>query len=400
MSAPWNPDQGNFSPTELAAHWAGEEGLVFFDTSGNVPAAAANSVSLIAVRPIKVLSGSIHQEEDREKLRKADGHLCGWVDYEGGYVFGMYPEVTIFDHLHGTWAGPHLKTKDRPVISGDVRISGLRPMTTRREFLSAVERAKEFIAAGDIYQVNLSQAFEAEISGGSLFPLYAALRELSPAPMAAWLALDGKEVLCSSPELFLSIRGKRIETRPIKGTRPRFADEEQDRAAARELQASAKERAELVMITDLLRNDLGQVCEYGSIAVEAALELETLAQVHHLVSTVAGTMRDDVDAIDALAACFPGGSITGAPKKRAMEIIHELEGRPRGMYCGAIGWIGKNGDATFNIAIRTLVREGNRLAYQVGAGIVADSEAEMEYEETLHKAAGIRLALERFGTRV
>ena len=213
--------------------------------------------------------------------------------------------------------------------------------------------------------------------------------------MAAWLALDDREILCSSPESFLRIDGRCIETRPIKGTRPRFADPEADRRAARELCESPKETAELVMITDLLRNDLGQVCEFGSVRVAEMLRLESLAQVHHLVSTVTGVLRPEHDAIGALAACFPGGSITGAPKKRAMEIIRQLEGRPRGVYCGAIGWLGRDGHSAFNIAIRTLVRHGGRLLYQTGAGIVADSDPLGEYDETLHKAAGIQLALER-----
>ena len=213
--------------------------------------------------------------------------------------------------------------------------------------------------------------------------------------MAAYLNLDGREILSSSPESFLRFSGRGIETRPIKGTRPRFADPDEDRRSAYELQTSAKEISELVMITDLLRNDLGQVCEFGSVEVTDMLRLESLAQVHHLVSTVTGTLRPEIDALTALAACFPGGSITGAPKKRAMEIIRELEQAPRGIYCGAIGWLGYNGESAFNIAIRTLVRSGNRLVYQVGAGIVADSDPEKEYEETLHKAAGIRLAIER-----
>ena len=214
--------------------------------------------------------------------------------------------------------------------------------------------------------------------------------------MAAYLNLDGREILSSSPETFLTISGRGIETRPIKGTRPRFHDPDEDRRSAYELQTSPKEIAELVMITDLLRNDLGQVCEFGSVEVAEMLRLETLAQVHHLVSTVTGTLRTDVDALAAIAACFPGGSITGAPKKRAIEIIRELEGTSRGVYCGAIGWLGYNGECSLNIAIRTLVRRGERLTYQVGAGIVADSEPENEYEETLHKAAGIRLAIERW----
>jgi anthranilate/para-aminobenzoate synthase component I len=237
------------------------------------------------------------------------------------------------------------------------------------------------------------------VKGGSLFGLYETLRDASPAPMAAWLSLDGREVLCSSPETFLKISGRGIETRPIKGTRPRFADPDEDLRSAYELQTSTKEIAELVMITDLLRNDLGQVCEFGSVQVSEMLRLESLAQVHHLVSTINGTLRREIDAIEALAACSPGGSITGAPKKRAMEIIRELEQAPRGIYCGAIGWLGYHGESSFNIAIRTLIREGGQLVYQVGAGIVADSDPAGEYEETLHKAAGIRLAVERRNNR-
>jgi para-aminobenzoate synthetase component 1 len=267
---------------------------------------------------------------------------------------------------------------------------------TRRRFTDGVRRIKEWIAAGDIYQVNLAQAFEAEVAGGSLFGLYEALREASPAPMSAWMSLAGREILSSSPESFLKMSGRWIETRPIKGTRPRFANADEDLRSAYELQTSAKEIAELVMITDLLRNDLGQVCEYGSVRVGEMLHLESLEQVHHLVSTVSGILREEVDGIEALAGCFPGGSITGAPKIRAMEIIREIEGGPRGVYCGALGWLGYNGESSFNIAIRTLAREGGRLVYQVGAGIVADSDPEREYDETLHKAAGIRLALERW----
>jgi anthranilate/para-aminobenzoate synthase component I len=213
--------------------------------------------------------------------------------------------------------------------------------------------------------------------------------------MAAWMSLAGREVLSSSPETFLRMSGNGIETRPIKGTRPRFTHPAADLQSAYELQTSPKEIAELVMITDLLRNDLGQVCEFGSVSVDEMLQLETLEQVHHLVSTVRGRMRPEIDAIEALSACFPGGSITGAPKRRAREIIQELEGSPRGLYCGAIGYFGYDGESQFNIAIRTMVRENGRLKFHAGAGIVADSDPGKEYEETLHKAEGIRLALER-----
>lgn len=398
------------TPVEVAGLLRHLPGLVFFDTAGNLPSSAGRPVSVIAARPVRILRGSIDLAADREILRNALaaapmvtgdhgfplGGLCGWVDYEGGFVFGDYPEMLVFDHTdHSWWETGDLSNQLAQPDEPRVEIGSFTAVTAPGDFIRGVGRIKEWIAAGDIYQVNLSQAFTAEVTGGPLFGLYEALRDASPAPMAAWLSLDGKEVLSSSPETFLKISGRGIETRPIKGTRPRFNDPDEDRRSAYELQTSHKEIAELVMITDLLRNDLGQACEFGSVEVSEMLQLESLAQVHHLVSTVKGTLRPETDAIDALAACFPGGSITGAPKKRAMEIISELEARPRGIYCGAIGWFGSNGESSFNIAIRTLVRDGNKLIYQVGAGIVADSDPESEYEETLHKAAGIRLAVER-----
>ena len=396
-----------WTPAEVAAHLAHLPGLVFFDSAGNLPDRDGRPVSILAARPVEVLTGSIHDVADRQRLRRRlDRHsdetppdrgfplggLCGWVDYEGRFVFGDYPEMLV--HTPEGWherGGLSLELREpsyeRP------RIGPLAPAWPRDRFVAAVERAREWIAGGDIYQVNLSQAFEARFEGASAFPLHLALRELSPAPMAAWLSLDGREVVSSSPETFLRLSGRGIETRPIKGTRPRFADPAADRRSAYELQTSPKEIAELVMITDLLRNDLGQVCEFGSVAVDEMLRLETLEQVHHLVSIVSGRLRAEVDAIDAVAACFPGGSITGAPKRRAMEIIAELEGGPRGIYCGALGYFGYHGESQFSIAIRTLVREGDRLSFRTGAGIVADSDPAREYEETLHKAAGIKLAL-------
>ncbi|MEI6177037.1 MAG: aminodeoxychorismate synthase component I, partial [Verrucomicrobiota bacterium] len=308
-----------------------------------------------------------------------------------------YHEMLRFHHADQSWweLGT-LSECIKPVTDEAATIGPFSAVSSHQEFLDGVRRVKEWIAAGDIYQVNLSQSFEAEVTGGSLFGLYESLRAASPAPMAAWLSLGEREVLCSSPESFLKISDKHIETRPIKGTRPRFADPSDDRRSAYELQTSAKEIAELVMITDLLRNDLGQVCEFGSVEVAEMLCLESLAQVHHLVSTVTGTLRPETDALDAMAVCFPGGSITGAPKLRAMEIIRELEKQPRGIYCGAIGWLGFDGTCSFNIAIRTIVRNEDKLVYQVGAGIVADSDPQQEYEETLHKAAGIRLAVQRW----
>lgn len=406
-------------PFSVAAALRHLPGCVFFDSSGHPPSSAPPQLSVIGTEPTAILKGSIHHPEGREQLRAALRHhppshgtegipaggLCGWVDYEGDYVFGIYPTLLVHRHADGTWwENGSLATRLRdpsapgvpPKKTASPIIGPFRPRTPREDFLAQISRIREWIAAGDIYQANLSQAFDADVRGGSLFDLYRTLRQASPAPMAAWLELDDREVLCSSPESFLRISGRTIETRPIKGTRPRFAEPDADLQSARELLNSPKESAELVMITDLLRNDLGQVCEFGSVKVEEMLRLESLAQVHHLVSTVRGTLRHDTDAVGALAACFPGGSITGAPKKRAMEIIRELEPSPRGIYCGSIGWLAFNGDSHFNIAIRTLVRDGSRLTYQTGAGIVADSDPSREYDETLHKAAGILLALRRF----
>ena len=257
-----------------------------------------------------------------------------------------------------------------------------------------VERAKEYIAAGDIYQVNLSRKFEAPWSGDAL-QFYEALRHYSPAPYAAWLDLGGRQVLSSSPELFLHMSGRAIRTRPIKGTRPRHADATADALSEYELVTSPKEIAELVMITDLERSDLGRVCEYGRVRATELLKLERYEQVFHLVSTVEGRLRGEIDHAAALQSCFPGGSITGAPKKRAREIIAELEPEPRGLYTGAIGYFGFNGESRFNIAIRTVIMENGIAHFHTGAGIVADSVPEKEYEETQHKAAGILMAAER-----
>jgi len=385
--------------------------MVFFDTAGHVPSSYGNPVSIVAADPREVIRGSVADPHDRDRLREtlkertsgpsADrgfplGGLCGWVDYEGDFVFGDYPEMLVHTHDGGWHERGELSQKLRAPEAGRVELGSVEAGWSKERFEAAVERIREWIAAGDIYQVNLAQCFELSVEGGSLFPLYEVLRSASPAPMAAWMSLAGREVLSSSPETFLRMSGDGIEARPIKGTRPRFHDASADRQSAYELQTSPKEIAELVMITDLLRNDLGQVSEFGSVAVEEMLQLETLEQVHHLVSTVRGTLRPEIDAIDALASCFPGGSITGAPKRRAMEIISELEGAPRGLYCGAIGYFGYNGESQFNIAIRTMVREAGRLKFHAGAGIVADSDPEKEYEETLHKAEGIRLALEGF----
>ena len=267
---------------------------------------------------------------------------------------------------------------------------------TPADYQRSVGQALEYIRAGDIFQVNLSQRFGAR---GRFDPLdlSARLRSVSPAPFAAMLRWDDLAIISASPELFHETKGDRILTRPIKGTRPRGATPDEDAALAEALRASPKDRAELTMIVDLERNDLGRVCRYGSVRVVDALSVETFAQVHHLVATVEGRLRPDAGPVDVVRAIFPGGSITGAPKIRAMEIIDELEPTRRGPYTGAIGYFGRGGRALFNIAIRTLLVEGDRVSYQVGGGIVADSDPRLEYEETLHKGRGLRAVLEGAG---
>jgi para-aminobenzoate synthetase component 1 len=264
---------------------------------------------------------------------------------------------------------------------------------SREDFISAVERAQKYIRAGDIYQVNLSQRLTAQsqFSGWNYFEKLSAV---SPAPFSAFLDCGEFQIASSSPEQFLRMSGSQIISRPIKGTRSRDADATRDAQLAYELQTSAKELSELVMITDLLRNDLGKVCEFGSVQVPELAKLEKFAQVQHLVSTIEGRLKKDVTHFAAFASCFPGGSITGAPKFRAMEIIDELEPVSRGPYCGAIGYLGFNRESQLNIAIRTAICAQVKIHFNVGAGIVADSIPEMEYEETLTKAAGFLAALQ------
>jgi para-aminobenzoate synthetase component I len=270
--------------------------------------------------------------------------------------------------------------------------SGISSNFSRNDFVSAVTRAQNYIRCGDIYQVNLSHRLTAacKLSGWELFQQ---LSGVSPAPFSAFFDCGDTQLASSSPEQFLRMSGSQIVTRPIKGTRPRDADPTRDAQLAYELQTSAKELAELVMITDLLRNDLGRVCEYGSVQTPDLARLEKFAHVQHLVSTVEGRLRRDVTHFAALASCFPGGSITGAPKIRAMEIIDELEPLSRGPYCGCHGYLGFNRESHLSITIRTAICKDGLAHFNVGAGIVADSNPQAEYDETLAKAAGFLAAL-------
>ncbi|HEY2953975.1 MAG TPA: anthranilate synthase component I family protein [Candidatus Eisenbacteria bacterium] len=275
-------------------------------------------------------------------------------------------------------------------------------------YLRAVEGVKEHIRRGDIFQANLSQRWTVaparpgaggragvapESPGAIAFALHEALARRSPAPFAGCFDAGDHAIACASPESFLTVRGRTVTTRPIKGTRPRGADPAEDRARMDELLASEKDRAENVMIVDVLRNDLGRVCETGSVETSSLCELETFAQVHHLTSTVIGTLRPGLDAIDLFNAAFPGGSITGAPKIRAMEILDALEPVRRHIYTGSLGYLDWRGDADWNIAIRTALVTPGAFHFAAGGAITADSDPEAEFLETLHKAEGVRLAL-------
>ncbi len=272
---------------------------------------------------------------------------------------------------------------------------------SKENYLRAVERAKQYINAGDIYQVNLSQRFQTQIEA-SPYEIYKRLRKINPASFSSYLKFDNKYVISSSPERFLSLQNRpgsggmvrKIQTMPIKGTRPRGKDEDTNKKMQEELLSSKKDDAELAMIVDLERNDLGRVCNYNTVKVTEKKRLEAHPTVYHLVATVEGELHSRYDAIDLLKATFPGGSITGAPKVRAMQIIDELEPNKRSVYTGAMGYLSFNGNMDLNIAIRTFLVKDDHIFFQVGGGIVADSNPEDEYQETLHKARALIDTLE------
>jgi para-aminobenzoate synthetase component 1 len=262
-------------------------------------------------------------------------------------------------------------------------------------YIRAFERVRHYLTEGDCYQINLSQRFSAPCEGEP-WTAYRKLRELNAAPFSAYMNLPGVQVLSSSPECFLRLINGKVTTKPIKGTRPRKADADEDRRQMEILRNSPKDRAENLMIVDLLRNDISKTCKEGSVRVPKIFAVESYATVHHLVSTVTGRLADGKHALDLLKHCFPGGSITGAPKIRAMEIIEELEPNRRGVYCGSIGYIGFDGNMDSNIAIRTLVHSHGEIRFWAGGGIVIDSVAEEEYQECFDKAAALLDLLRQF----
>jgi anthranilate/para-aminobenzoate synthase component I len=382
-------------PVEAARAMKQEPGFVFLDSA--LP--GEGSLSVLACKPDLVLRGRDWEmlEQELESRRRnngvsgiPDGAAIGWIGYDGDFYFSFYDRLHVYSHDAQEWILRPEKFlgHSNPSVSANL---DFKPLLGRDEFIGMVDSAQEFIAAGDIYQVCLSHPFVAA-GGANPWAFYEMLRKHSPAPHAAFLDCGDLQIASASPESFLNMSGRHIQTRPIKGTRPRNPDQAGDRLSSQELLTSSKEIAELVMITDLERNDLGRVCRYGSVHVPELLRLESYEQVFHLVSTISGELRSDVSHVAALRECFPGGSISGAPKKRAMEIIRALEVHPRGIYTGAIGYFGYNGESRFSIAIRTAIFEPTRSHFHVGAGIVADSIGEKEWEETWHKAEGLLLS--------
>ncbi|MCC0648198.1 aminodeoxychorismate synthase component I [Clostridioides sp. ZZV15-6598] len=404
--------------------------------------------SFISSQPFKVLRYKNTDENPLENLKKEldkykvtnetnlpfIGGAVGYLSYDlGNYIeklprtaiddiempdmyFGFYNHVIVIDHLkEKTYiATPEIDIKvEEKIITDieekilreekkgidnicyqekDIKPIQLKSNFTKEEFKNAVQNVREYIRQGDIYQANLTQRFSGETELTS-FELYRDLRRFSPAPFGAFLNFEEAHILSNSPERFIRCIDKRIEARPIKGTRPRGKNKEEDLKLQEELKNSEKDRAELLMIVDLERNDIGRISKTGSVKVPELFVIEPYANVNHLVSTVVGELKDDKSATDIIKATFPGGSITGAPKIRAMEIIDELEPTQRNVYTGSIGYIGFNGDMDFNIAIRTIIKKDKKVYFQVGGGMTWDSDTDEEYQETLDKAKSIMKAL-------
>ncbi|MGF1453048.1 MAG: aminodeoxychorismate synthase component I [Opitutales bacterium] len=343
-------------------------------------------------------------------LERFRGRHCPAAGEPPDATLAAYDRALLWDHREGrAWrvnGGLDLKPLSAAVAEPELRAppvtaellaeAGLEALSSKQGYLEAVERTRAWIESGDVYQINLAQRFR-QRQPEPAAALYPRLRHTNPGPFSAFFDFGGGHLLSTSPERFWEFEGGRVHASPIKGTRPRGTTPAEDTARRAELAASDKEQAELRMIVDLLRNDLGRVCRPGSIRVAEEGRLETFASVHHRVADIVGELAPGHDVLDLLAASLPGGSITGAPKIRAMEIIDALEPFRRGPFCGSIGYFSRSGRADFNIAIRTVVHRGTELTFDVGSGIVWDSEPEAEYAETLAKAGGIVAALQRRG---
>jgi|Deesub1362A_J573_1020465.scaffolds.fasta_scaffold01466_1 para-aminobenzoate synthetase component 1 len=323
--------------------------------------------------------------------------------YDWGILYDHFKKETLLIYLENREAVDKALQIKKTLLEGNKgedplkvypKKVKLKSNFSQKGYLEAVKKAKEYIFNGDIFQVNLSQRLEAPLFL-SPFSLYKVLQEINPSPFAAFLGFEDSTIVSSSPERFLKVKNGEVETRPIKGTRPRGKNPQEEEKLYWELFFSEKDRAENVMIVDLERNDLGKVCEVGSVKVRELFRVEKYATVLHLVSIVKGTLRENVSLIDLLKATFPGGSITGAPKVRAMEIIEELEPTKRNVYTGSIGYLSFNKRMDLNIAIRTFIVKEDTAFFQVGGGIVADSDPEAEYQETMDKAKALIESIKR-----
>jgi para-aminobenzoate synthetase component 1 len=370
--------------------------------------------SFLACRPREVAT-----EGMASLASGGDAWRAGWLSYDLGREIEAVPELAAddselpmlalgsydayleFDHVREEVrvrghddAGHLVRALERAGLREPPEHRLLRSWTSslsRLDYEAAVRHAIDYIRAGDVFQVNLAQRLSSPWSGDP-FALYARVRQASPGPFMALMRLGGADVISASPERFLRRRGGLIETRPIKGTRPRGETARLDRRLAAELRRSEKDRAENVMITDLARNDLGRVARYGSVRVRRLCALERHPGVHHLVSVVEAQLADGIQPADIVRATFPPGSVTGAPKIRALEIIDELEPVRRGVYCGSLGWIDPSGDLELSVAIRTFVATAGLLTLHVGGAVVADSDPSGEWHETMHKGARLLAA--------
>lgn len=449
QAATFEPLSPTATPAQAAVTFGAEEHACILESSlpdptyGRYSICAADPVTTVAIPadcddPLGELAQHIGARSMTGGAATAMPYCGGWfgyLSYEAGLategirpgkttpadvptaVMSLYDALALFDHDKQQWYAatpeladgyPQLKPRaerierivSRLERAATVSIPEViaEPATTYAPamspdaYLAAARRIKEYIAAGDIYQANLTQRWDARTSATPL-ELYMRLRAASPAPHAALVRFDGGAVISASPELFVHTRGDRIVTRPIKGTRPRVGSADVDARALAALQASEKDRAELNMIIDLLRNDVGRVAELGSVRVVDADCIETHPTVFHRVATIEARLREATNWTDVLRATLPGGSVTGAPKIRAMQIIDELEPVARGPYCGVIGWIGLDGSMAFNLAIRTMTQRADEVFIHAGGAIVADSDPFEEYDETLAKAAAAFRAL-------
>ena len=374
--------------------------------------------------PFELLSREVEKNPDYINELPFTGGAIGFFSYDLGRTIERMPEIAEDDMLmpdmavgiyHWAYIADHENKKS--VIVGDISEPRVRlnwqdikdrlqavPATrhspsysasnevrsnmTKQEYKEKFTAIKNYIGAGDCYQVNLAQRFTSHVKG-SPWDGYKKLRAINPSPFSAFINIPGFSVLSASPERFLQVRKNMVETRPIKGTRPRSSNPDEDKKLQIELSASVKDRAENVMIVDLLRNDLSKCCVSNSVKVPGLFEIESFPTVHHLVSTITGRLSESGNPLQLLRACFPGGSITGAPKIRAMEIIEELEPHRRALYCGSIAYLGFNGDMDSNIAIRTLIQKNQQVYFYAGGGLVWDSDADDEYQETFDKAAAM-----------